>query len=179
VTNRLAGVATLILRVARHEGWEKEAQEMLELWDTDQLESVLDNDEFSERVVAWMAKADWVPGIEYTAKGLDRALRMPPGFKDTDNPKLEDTEGWDGYRSLAVHIQKSRKAYEHRFGLVIKPSKTHGSKFIFNPPTCQGRSETRPLGRRKTRPDDCVVDGDWQGGWRLERRPAVRFADRV
>jgi uncharacterized protein YecE (DUF72 family) len=44
---------------------------------------------------------------------------------------------------------------------------------------CQGRSKTRPLGRRKTRPDECVGDGDWQGGWRLERRPAVRFADRV
>jgi hypothetical protein len=29
---------------------------------------------------------------------------------------------------------------------------------------CQGRSETRPLGRRKTRPDECVGDGDWQGG---------------
>jgi len=45
--------------------------------------------------------------------------------------------------------------------------------------TCQGRSETRPLGRRKTRPDECVGDGDLQGGWRLERRPAVRFADCV
>jgi cytidine deaminase len=44
---------------------------------------------------------------------------------------------------------------------------------------CQGRSETRPLGRRKTRPDECVEDGDWQGGWRLKRRPAVRCADRV
>jgi hypothetical protein len=44
---------------------------------------------------------------------------------------------------------------------------------------CQGRSETRPLGRRKTRPDECVGDGDLQGGWRLERRPAVRFADCV
>jgi len=44
---------------------------------------------------------------------------------------------------------------------------------------CQGRSETGPLGRRKTRPDEFVGDGDWQGGWRLERRPAVRGADRV
>ena len=46
-------------------------------------------------------------------------------------------------------------------------------------PECQGRSETRPLWRRKIRPHECVGDGDWQGGWRLERRPAVRFADRV
>jgi len=44
---------------------------------------------------------------------------------------------------------------------------------------CQGRSETGPLGRRKTRPDEFVGDRDWQGGWRLERRPAVRGADRV
>lgn len=50
---------------------------------------------------------------------------------------------------------------------------------VSNLPACQGRNETRPLGRRKTRPDECVGDGDWQGGWRLERRPAVRFADRV
>ena len=43
----------------------------------------------------------------------------------------------------------------------------------------KGGLKMRPLGRRKTRPDECAGDGDWQGGWRLERRPAVRCADRV
>ncbi len=46
------------------------------------------------------------------------------------------------------------------------------TRHLHNPRSCcQGRSETRPLGRRKTRPEECAGDGDWQGGWRLERRP--------
>jgi hypothetical protein len=125
VKNRLAGVATLILRVARHEGWEEEAKSMLNAWNEEQLDKALDYDEFSERVIVWMQNPEWKGGITYSAGKLNDALSVLPNMGETD---------WKGSRSLSVLIQKSKAAYERRFGLIIGEDKrARQATFTFNP----------------------------------------------
>ena len=50
VEGRLAGVGTLILRVARHEGWEAVAESLLESWNEEQLQGLLQGDDVADTI---------------------------------------------------------------------------------------------------------------------------------
>jgi len=126
VKSRLAGFASIILKVARHEGWEAGARDILESWEGEQHEGALDNDDLSAAIYKWMSNPQWVP-VTLHASELNTALRVHSDGTDSSwkcNP-----------RALSVMLAKSETSYQKRFGLVIgKDSRTHGSTFEFHPP---------------------------------------------
>jgi energy-coupling factor transporter ATP-binding protein EcfA2 len=131
---RLAGIGTLILAVARHEGWEETGQALLRNWNADQLEDALKGDDLSTYLQEWMTRADWCER-ELTSAELSSALK-PLTASSID---WKNETSWKGNaRSLSVALHKSEESYAVRFGLTIrKDSRTRGSIFCFHPTASQ------------------------------------------
>ncbi len=124
--NRLAGVATFILRVAKHEGWLDDAENLLATWNSDQMDATLDEDDsLNPSIAMWITEPEWTP-ITLSAKellGQLNVVALKYGFETLPNP-----------RSLSVAMSRSLKAYQVRFGLKIGENKhTGGSTFEFAP----------------------------------------------
>jgi hypothetical protein len=124
VTNRMAGVATLILRVARHEGWEAEARELLSNWHDEQMESAVEDDDFLGYMIRVMAKPEWKGGRAYSADELVAE------FKRLGIEQLP----WKNARALGVSLAKSKAAYGRKIGMTITfDGHTKSRRFTFNP----------------------------------------------
>ena len=52
---RLAGFASVLLRVARHEGWEAEAKDLIDTWHEEQTEAALEGEDVAEMIAMWMS----------------------------------------------------------------------------------------------------------------------------
>jgi hypothetical protein len=74
VNNRLASVATFILRIAKHEGWEEEASKLLDVWASDQISESLADDDVSEAIAKWMRSGFYSRGEWLTATRLNEEL---------------------------------------------------------------------------------------------------------
>ena len=125
---RMAGVATLLLRVARHEGWEPLAQELLVSWNSEQLEGALKNDDVSEAIHDWITKDGWTPKM-LTASEVSNELAR----------QIMGENSWKGNaKALSSILQKSQESFAHRFGLIVGEDKhTHKTTFLFNPTEAQ------------------------------------------
>jgi bifunctional DNA primase/polymerase-like protein/primase-like protein len=128
VDGRMAGVATLLLRVARHEGWESQAKELLANWNNEQLEGTLQNDDVAEGLHAWITKEGWTPKILVASEVSNELAHHVIG-----------ENSWKGNaKILSGILQKSQASYAHRFGLVIGEDKHRKrTTFLFNPTEAQ------------------------------------------
>ena len=68
---RLAGFASIILRVARHEGWEAEAKDLIDTWHQEQVEAALEGEEVAEIIAMWMSQPHWKP-VKLSTEELNR-----------------------------------------------------------------------------------------------------------
>ena len=130
VNIRLSSVATFILRVARHEGWEHEAQKLLEAWANEQGASA-EEDDVEIALTRWMGRDDWKPGEELSASMLnDRLLTVM-----TDDVRNLNWRG--SHLLLAQILKRGLKTYTSRFGLRRGPSTLRHSRsnhsYRFNP----------------------------------------------
>ena len=82
VQTRLADVAALILKVARHEGWEEAARNLLRAWDDEQQEEALSGDDLSDCLATFLYKPEWVSKT-YHADDLNAAMK-PSGANSND-----------------------------------------------------------------------------------------------
>lgn len=153
VNNRLASVATFILRIAKHEGWEEDAKRLLDAWSGDQVAESLDEDDVSEAIARWMSRPKWEPEW-LTATGLNEALvaAMAP---ETLDPVLKSTRirnlSWDSDAlKLAKRLGANLKVYAARFGLEREKSRFQHSRgtwsYRFSPSASQ-LQEARQLAR--------------------------------
>ncbi len=120
VEGRLAGVGTLILRVARHEGWEAVAESLLESWNEEQLQGALQGDDVADTIQKWITQENWQPQV-LTAAELVSAFRII----FTGEPSWKNSA-----MSLSKTLLRSRKAYAHRFGLIVTEDK-HAKVTLF------------------------------------------------
>jgi hypothetical protein len=132
VNVRLSSIATFILRIARHEGWEDDAQKLLSAWAEEQTGYALQEDDVSTAITRWMGRADWKPNVELTATALNDLLRRAMG--DTDEQNLN----WRGnHLALAKMISRNLKIYSSRFGLERQDCTLRNSRggysYKFNP----------------------------------------------
>src|ERR1700686_1207992 len=70
---RLAGFASVLLRVARHEGWEAEAKDLIDTWHEEQIEAALEGEDVAEIIAMWMSQHDWKP-VTLSPEELNRQL---------------------------------------------------------------------------------------------------------
>jgi len=89
VNVRLASVATFLLRVARHEGWEEDAKRLLDAWSGDQVAGSLDEDDVSTAIARWMSRSTWVSSQWLTATKLNEILVAVMVGDDAENPTLK------------------------------------------------------------------------------------------
>lgn len=131
VSVRLASIATFILRIARHEGWEDKATELIDAWNVEQTGYSMQDDDVSTAIARWMGRDGWKPGIELTATMLSGHLCI---VMDTASKDLS----WRGsHLRLANIITRNLKVYESRFGLKRSQSTLRTSRgnytYTFNP----------------------------------------------
>jgi hypothetical protein len=153
VNVRLASVATFILRIARHEGWEEEALRLLDAWSGDQLAESLDEDDVSIAIARWMSREAWIPGQWMTATTLNEILtNAMVGNADEDRllkqMRLKNLSWEASHLILVKKLSANFKVYVARFGLKRGPSKfrnSRGTSVYSFEPTAQQRAEAREL----------------------------------
>jgi hypothetical protein len=140
VNVRLASIATFILRIARHEGWEEfhwserasGALALLNAWGAEQMGYSMQEDDVSTAIFRWLGRDDWKPNVELTATVLNQQLCAV--MSATPRGELS----WRGsHLVLAKIIARNLKVYEERFGLERKKSTLRTSRaahtYWFNP----------------------------------------------
>jgi hypothetical protein len=132
VNVRLASIGTFILRVARHEGWEDDANKLLASWAEEQTGYTLQDDDISTALTRWMGRDDWVPDTELTATSLNNLLCR--FMCETNIQNLN----WRGnHLVLAKIISRNLKVYTSRFGLLRQKCTLQNSRggysYRFNP----------------------------------------------
>jgi hypothetical protein len=124
---RLADVATLILKVARHEGWEDAALNLLKTWDDEQQDEALKEDDLSSCLAEFLYKPGWVSRV-YHAGELNAAMKPL-------NANPNDVSWKWSPVSLSSKLRKSAESYGRRFGLKIgEDEHTKTATFTFDPP---------------------------------------------
>jgi hypothetical protein len=114
---RLAGFASILLRVARHEGWEPEARDLIDTWHEEQIESALEGEDVAQALSIWMSRPGWKP-ITITAELLNRELVNIARSDFIGEPS------WEGKAQyLGIRLLRSISSYRRRFGLEIVPNK--------------------------------------------------------
>ena len=125
---RLAGFASALLRVARHEGWEAEAKNLIETWHEEQIEAALEGEDVAEIIAMWMSQPHWKP-VTLSTEELNRQL-CTVGIANS----IRETS-WEGRPQwLGMRLQRSAESYRRRFGLEIVPDKhTKSNRYRFAP----------------------------------------------
>jgi hypothetical protein len=125
---RLAGFASILLRVARHEGWEEEANSLIETWHEEQIEAALEGEDLAQALSIWMSRPEWRPRT-MTAEQLNREL-----VTIAQSNFMGETS-WDGKAQyLGTRLQRSISSYRRRFGLEIVPDRhTKINRYRFAP----------------------------------------------
>lgn len=123
---RLAGFAGVLLRVARHEGWEAEANELIAAWHEEQIESALEGEDVAQALRLWMSKPNW-KAATLTAEQLNREL-----ISIATQNSFGKTSWEDKAQYLGIRLRRSVSSYRRRFGLEIvsdKHNKSHRYRF--------------------------------------------------
>lgn len=127
---RLAGFASVLLLVARHEGWEAEATALLEAWNDEQMEAALEGEDVAVALSIWMSRPDWKP-TTLSPEELNRALC---GVAEENSM---GATSWDRKATyLGIRLGRSASSYQKRFGLEIvanKHGKSHRYRFAPTP----------------------------------------------
>jgi len=126
---RLADMATFMLRVARHEGWETQANELLESWLDEQMDSSMEDDDVSQAIVYALRKPDFKP-TWLSASDFKNLLTNVAA-----NNRL--SMGWWATReakTLSTKLRRNGAIYKRRFGLQIdQDPHTKNHTFRLNP----------------------------------------------
>jgi hypothetical protein len=134
VNVRLAGVGTFLLRVARHEGWEDEAKELLEAWESEQIGGALSggDDDISTAMSSFLASDDLWKGKYLSPGTLNDELQFAVIGRpdDDDGPAVREMRqmrlkqlSWHGNtKALGRRIGANLRVYAERFGLHRVPS---------------------------------------------------------
>jgi hypothetical protein len=138
VSVRLAGIATFILRIARHEKWEDQAKKLLDAWSKDQTESSAQEDDISIAIARWIAGKNWKPNVELTIAMLNEDLCVAMGFGDKKDLQNRKELSWHGKHLILFNkIAYNLKVYQNRFGMVRGKSTLRTSRgtytYRFNP----------------------------------------------
>jgi hypothetical protein len=125
---RLAGFASVILRAARHEGWEAEARELIATWHEEQVEAALEGEDVARALTLWMSRPNWKP-TTITAEQLNCEL------VGIAHSKSMGETSWDGKAQyLGIRLQRSLSSYQRRFGLeIVRDSHTKTNRYCFTP----------------------------------------------
>ncbi len=125
---RLAGFASILLRVARHEGWEPEARDLIDTWHEEQIESALEGEDVAQALSIWMSRPGWNP-TTITAELLNRELVNIARSDFIGEPS------WEGKAQyLGIRLLRSISSYRRRFGLEIVPDKhAKSNRYRFAP----------------------------------------------
>jgi hypothetical protein len=125
---RLAGFASVLLRVARHEGWEAEAKDLINTWHEEQIEAALEGEDVAEIIAMWMSQPDWKP-VTLSTEELNRKLCTVGAANAIRETSWEGRPQW-----LGMRLQRSAASYRRRFGLEIVPDKhTKSNQYRFAP----------------------------------------------
>lgn len=125
---RLAGFASILLRVARHEGWEAEAKDLIAIWHEEQEESALEGEDLAVILALWMSRPEWKP-VTLSPEQLNYKL------VEIANSNAMGRTSWEGNPQwLGIRFQRSISSYRRRFGLSIVPNKhTKSNRYCFEP----------------------------------------------
>jgi len=125
---RLAGFAGILLRVARHEGWEEEANTLIDTWHDEQTEAALEGEDVAQALSIWMSRPEWKP-TTMTAGQLNHVL------VDIAHMNSLGETSWDGKAQyLGIRLLRSISSYRRRFGLEIVPDKhAKSNRYRFAP----------------------------------------------
>lgn len=110
---RLAGFASVILRVARYEGWEPEAKALLATWHEDQVEAALEGEDLADLLAIWMSRPKWTPGT-LSAAELNKELCAIAAAHSMGETSWKGKPQW-----LGTQLSRSISSYRRRFGLMI------------------------------------------------------------
>jgi hypothetical protein len=140
VNVRLASVGTFVIRVARHEGWEDKANELLKAWGAEQTGYSLVDDDVSTAIVRWMGRDGWKANVELTATMLNEQLCISMGCNKEKNRTNRQELSWHGNPLvLAGKLSRNLKVYAVRFGLERQLSTLRNTRggwtYRFNPGT--------------------------------------------
>jgi hypothetical protein len=125
---RLAGFASILLRVARHEGWEPEAKSLIDTWHEEQIEAALEGEDLAQALSIWMSRPEWKP-TTMTAEQLNREL-----VEIAHSHSMGKTSWEDKAQYLGIRLQRSISSYRRRFGLEIVPDKhSKSNRYRFAP----------------------------------------------
>jgi hypothetical protein len=120
---RLADIAAVVLRTARHEGWENKAKQTLDAWVAEQAGSSLEDDEWGPLMVRAIRETNfqssWMPASEFKVYLLDKGFR---GVSD-DIRRMKPA-------SVSAELIRNKSAYANRYGLEIKAD-THSKVNMF------------------------------------------------
>jgi hypothetical protein len=126
---RLADVGTFLLRVARHEGWELQAKELLSAWVGEQASSAMEDDDIGSILVTIIQKQDfkptWMSSAEFKSLLVSTANlhRISMDTWSTKSPKM-----------LSTILIRNFESYAERFGLEQGfDTHTKGRSFRLNP----------------------------------------------
>jgi energy-coupling factor transporter ATP-binding protein EcfA2 len=125
---RLAGFASVLLRVARHEGWEAEAKTLIDAWHEEQIEAALEGEDVAQALSIWMSQPGWKP-TTMTAEQLNHEL-----VNIAHSYSMGETS-WSGKAQyLGMRLQRSLSSYRRRFGLeIVRDSHTKSNRYRFAP----------------------------------------------
>lgn len=125
---RLAGFASVLLRVARHEGWEAEAKELIDTWHEEQIEAALEGEDVAEIIAMWMSQPHWKP-VTLSTEELNRQLCGVGAANSIHETSWQSRPQW-----LGTRLQRSAASYRRRFGLEIVPDKhAKSNRYRFAP----------------------------------------------
>lgn len=132
VNVRLASIAQFILRIAKHEGWEDNAQKLLDAWSGEQTGYAIQEDDISTAMTRYVGGSTFKPNVEMTATMLNEHLCHAIGGVTRVNLS------WEGNAlKLANRISRNLKVYASRFGLERQDCTLRNSRggysYRFNP----------------------------------------------
>ncbi len=125
---RLAGFASILLRVARHEGWEEEAKDLIATWHEEQIEAALEGEDVAQILVLWMSRPEWKP-VTLSTEQLNHEMCAVAAANSMGETSWEGKPQW-----LGIRLQRSISSYRRRFGLQIVSDKhTKSNRYRFAP----------------------------------------------
>ena len=142
VRMRLAGPASFIMKIARHEGWESEAKNLLDAWQQEQNSNALVGDDLADVITLWLERLKPEDRDRaLSATELNKQLVQVAGMNSIDRLSWESRPVLLGHR-----LRRSASAYRKAFGMVIGRNgdvKSHTYKFQSPLPDSTARHPAR------------------------------------
>jgi hypothetical protein len=135
---RLADVATFLLRIARHEGWEDEARTLLVAWSEEQTASAMAGDDVLQAMESVLRAADFKPAW-LTASQFHKSLVSSAGREGI----TLGTWSEKAPQALSTLLAMKEAAYIKRCGFQTDQNKTTGNKMYRLNPSPEQIAEVR------------------------------------